>query len=75
MKIKIIDLLNKIANGEDVPDFRIFDYEDTRDYEVSDSGIHDMTNNKWAMLKYYCDGDKYSTIDYNLLNKEVEIIR
>ena len=59
--MKIIDLLNKIANGEEVPkkinyDGKIYDYED-RDYFTSDYG--------YLFDRYNVSG---------MLNDEVEII-
>lgn len=63
MKIKIIDLLNKIANGEEVPKKikwlgQIYEYSNSNRFYYQ---------NSWSMYRdFYTEG--------NCLNDEVEII-
>ena len=64
-KIRVIDLLNKIANGEEVPDkihYGLYDYKL-------------VEYNKTTKL-YQCLSEPYELIDIktNCLNDEVEII-
>lgn len=61
MKIKIIDLLVKVANGEEVPKKIMYD-----DVIYTDDGYH----------TYYDDKDNvlWSTYNFLILNDEVEII-
>ena len=69
MKIKIIDILNKIANGEEVPNkIKIGDiiwtYEDN-DYINKELATGYIDSNKRYLLGYY---------NFNVLNDEVEIL-
>lgn len=68
MKIKIIDLLNKIANGEEVP--KVIKYDETRylfrsyDYkEIDINGDYIDENSSFI-----------EQIDFYKLNNEIEII-
>lgn len=67
MKIKIIDLLNKIANGEEVPKKVIYKRDTFEYYSANRAGI-----------RYVCgsyNGDyKYLMWCINDLNDEVEIV-
>ena len=71
MKIKIIDLLNKIANGEEIPkkillNGIVFEYqEDDYLYKDEDKKEH------WLFSASYTD--KYTWLE-NFLKAEVEII-
>ena len=63
--MKVIDLLNKIANGEEVPKrikyrYHIYEYEDGYDFVCDDLELPYFAEN-------YCN-------DYEDLNSEVEII-
>lgn len=63
--MKVIDLLNKIANGEEVPKrikyrYHIYEYEDGYDFVCDDLEHPYFAEN-------YCN-------DYEDLNSEVEII-
>ena len=63
MKIKIIDLLNKIANGEEVPK-KIKWLGKTYEYSHNDRFYY---QNSWSMYRdFYTEG--------NCLNEDVEII-
>lgn len=67
--MKIIDLLNKIANGEDVPkkiiyQNYIYEYQHRRDTENSFNYMCNE-NGKYLSRRYFID---------NILNDEVEIL-
>lgn len=67
--MKVIDLLNKIANGEDVPKkVKILDKELLPEYRI-------ITWNKDLGLYEYKDGDEFDRVlDKHHLNIEIEII-
>ena len=70
--IKIIDLLNKIANGEEVPKkikfcYRTFEYDDISDYLCIDKNNY--------LKEDYCNGYSiHKWIFGSNLNDEVEIL-
>jgi len=66
--MKIIDILNKIANGEKVPNFK---YKDDR-FSQFNTSIHNDTDGKWVEVK--TGNDDWEEIGYSFLNDEVEII-
>jgi hypothetical protein len=65
--MKVIDLLNKIANGEEVPEKIIFN---SRIYELTERD-DDLYNYKNNFSNNYFEEDWFLT---NILNDEVEII-
>ena len=66
-KIKIIDLLNKVANGEEVPKKVIYKRDTFEYYSANRAGI------RYVCGKY--DGDyKYLMWCINDLNDEVEVV-
>lgn len=71
--MKIIDLLNKIANGEEVPkkikcDGSIYDYE----FQNTITGAYEYRNNYGQCIMNNMAGHLYLT---DILNNEVEIIK
>lgn len=71
MKIKIIELLNRIANGEELPKKFIFDNK-TFELEVNETSpksYYYVEKDRNYLFKTYI-----SDLDTNLLNSEVEII-
>ena len=64
--MKVIDLLNKIANGEELPDKIFFD---GNDYKLVEYGE--------TTKLYQCLSEPYELIDIrtNCLNDEIEIIK
>lgn len=67
--MKVIDLLNKIANGEDVPKkVKVLDYSLIPEYRI-------ITWNKTLELYEYIDGDNFDRVlDKQHLSNEIEII-
>ena len=67
--MKVIDLLNKIAKGEDVPEkVKVLDYSLIPEYRI-------ITWNKTLELYKYIDGDNFDRVlDKQHLNNEIEII-
>ena len=70
--MKIIDLLNKIANGEEVPDKIVWDYniyvfnDSTRQYYMGDNKNCINTDTENSL--------RYDLYNFDMLNEEVEII-
>lgn len=62
IKIKVIDLLNKIANGEEITHFKF-----GRCNFVYDENVRNWINGEGDILSTYCNVEK-------CLNEEVEII-
>lgn len=71
--IKVIDILNKIANGEKVR-FKILDNYEIRDeiFEVENGHLRNSTCGKWLETKV--SHDTWESISSYFLNEEVEII-
>ena len=68
MKIKVIDLLNKIANGEDAPEK--IKYEG-QEYELQMSNDYLPYNNSFYLFENIFKGNEIG----HILNNEVEIIK
>ena len=66
--MKVIDILNKIANGERTPNFK---YKDDR-FSQFNTSIHNDTDGKWVEVRTGIDD--WEDIGYSFLNDEVEII-
>ena len=71
--MKVIDILNKIANGEEVK-FKILDNDEIKDeiFEVENGSLRNRTCGKWIEAKVSID--TWESISSYFLNKEVEII-
>ena len=71
--MKVIDLLNKIANGEEVK-FKILDNDEIKDeiFEIENESLRNRTCGKWIEVKVSID--TWESISSYFLNKEVEII-
>ena len=66
--MKVIDILNKIANGEKVPKFKYRNCE----FSQFNTSLHNDTDGKWIEMKIGID--KWGEIGYTFLNDEVEIL-
>lgn len=64
--MKVIDLLNKIANGEEVP--RKFKYEN-KTY-IYDDDLREHFDDR----EFYCFNYTFDLTDYEVLNDEIELI-
>lgn len=71
--MKIIDILNKIANYEKVK-FKILDNDEIRDeiFEVENGQLRNSTCGKWLETKV--SSDTWESISSYFLNEEVELI-
>ena len=71
--MKVIDLLVKIANGEDLR-FKLINDEEAEDdiFEVENGHLRNSTCGKWLEMKINCDN--WKSINRYFLNQEVEII-
>lgn len=71
--MKVIDVLNKIANREKVR-FKILDNDEIRDeiFEVENGHLRNSTCGKWLETKV--STDTWESISGYFLNEEVEII-
>lgn len=71
--MKVIDILNKIANWEKVR-FKILDNDEIRDeiFEVENGQLRNSTCGKWLETKL--NNDTWESISSYFLNEEVELI-